>query len=366
MISHTHSAILSKTSCIPVRVDVDVQSHGLPFTTYSGLAGKIITESKERIRSALRNSGFVLPARKTGIHFSPSACIKNSSALDLAVAVGILGAYQIIPQQSDDRAFFGELRVDGSIAPIPHLFALIHAELQRGARTIIIPASQKECGVHFKNAQVIPVSTIQDCARWLTHNLSITPIPYVHPKIAHESQRSLSSAHLFEQRALEIAIRGKHSVLLYGPPGTGKSFLTQYLPTMLPPLTVQEWMDVNVVHARYSNDFLEKRPVSICLPTHTTSDIKRLVDQSISGLCIFDELHDFSLAHILNLKQLLEDPRLFIVATLNACPCGNAFSESVPCVCSRNAIANYWKKIPASIRDRFSLHLLVNDRYHCD
>lgn len=367
-----------------IEVEVHV-SQGMPSLTIVGLAEAAVRESKDRVRSAIINSGFQFPSKRLTINLAPADLPKDGSRLDLPIALGILIASGQIPENStDDYEFIGELALDGQLRPVTgtlsiamacqaaqHKLMLSH---QNAAEAAQLPQIEIYAAKHLK----------QVCAHFLKSDL----IPITAPTLfTQNEQYNLDLAdvkgQLRPRRALEIAAAGGHSILFRGPPGTGKTLLASRLPSILPPLTAQENLEVASIYSISSTQHpFGQRPFRA--PHHTASAIALVgggsqpkpgeITLAHLGVLFLDELPEFDRKVLEVLRQPLESKNIVIsrasrqitfpsdfqlIAAMNPCPCGYAFDQDSRCQCSAEAIKRYQNRISGPLLDRIDLHIDV-------
>ncbi|AVZ86739.1 MULTISPECIES: YifB family Mg chelatase-like AAA ATPase [unclassified Acinetobacter] len=367
-----------------IEVEVHISS-GLPSLTIVGLAEAAVRESKDRVRSAIINSGFLFPTKRLTINLAPADLPKDGSRLDLPIALGILIASGQLPENcTDGFEFIGELALDGHLRPVTGILPIAMA-CQQAQHRLLVPTNNLEEANQFPQFEVYAASHLQDvCAHFLgTSHLSTAP-----------KQENLTSTHyqfdladvkgqLRPRRALEIAAAGGHSLLFKGPPGTGKTLLASRLPSILPPLNAQENLEVasiySVANAQHT---FGQRPFRA--PHHTASAIALVgggsqpkpgeITLAHLGVLFLDELPEFDRKVLEVLRQPLESKEIVIsraarqmtfpanfqfIAAMNPCPCGYAFNQDSRCQCSVENIQRYQNRISGPLLDRIDLHIDV-------
>lgn len=377
-------------------IDTECQlSNGLPGITIVGLGNKAIDESRERVRSAFASSQIAMPKKRITINLAPADIPKESTSLDLAIALAILQADgQIKRPLEADTAAIGELGLDGTVRPVRGIIGKILAGQQRGIQKFFIPAANMVQAQLIPNVMLVPTTSIGELLNDINQdNLKLVttennPLP---PQNQAVYQYHLSEVIGQQQakRGMEITAAGGHNIFLNGPPGAGKSMLAHALPSILPPLTREEMLEVTQLHSLISGNYDElvtTRPFRA--PHHSASHIaivgggNNLRPGEISlahrGVLFFDEFPEFGRATIEALRQPLEDreitvarvkdtavyPANFIlVATANPCPCGY-YGTNKPCTCSAHAILRYRQKLSGPIMDRIDLYVNVQEIEH--
>lgn len=367
-----------------IEVEVHV-SQGLPSLTIVGLAEAAVRESKDRVRSAIINSGFQFPTKRLTINLAPADLPKDGSRLDLPIALGILIASGQLPENcTEDFEFIGELALDGHVRPISGALTLAMA-CQQAQHKIVLPQDNSQDISHLPNLECYPVSHLKEVCEHFLGNTKLSQV--------QSSSRSNDMPYKFDladvkgqlrpRRALEIAAAGGHSLLFKGPPGTGKTLLASRLPSILPPLSTQETLEVASIYSISNTPHIfGQRPFRA--PHHTASAIALVgggshpkpgeITLSHLGVLFLDELPEFDRKVLEVLRQPLESKEIIIsraarqitypanfqlIAAMNPCPCGYAFNQDSCCQCSRESIKRYQNRISGPLLDRIDLHIDV-------
>lgn len=367
-------------------IEVEVHlSQGLPSLTIVGLAEAAVRESKDRVRSAIINSGFQFPTKRLTINLAPADLPKDGSRLDLAIALGILIASGQLPEAcTDGFEFIGELALDGHLRPVTSALSIAMA-CQQAQRQLFIPKANLEQVEQLSEFQLYSANHLKQVCE---HFLGVQPIP------AHITQNNNHTqaykydlidvkGQLRPRRALEIAAAGGHSLLFKGPPGTGKTLLASRLPSILPPLSTQENLEVASIYSIANNQHhFGLRPFRA--PHHTASAIALVgggshpkpgeITLAHLGVLFLDELPEFDRKVLEVLRQPLESKEIVIsrasrqitfpanfqlIAAMNPCPCGYAFNQDSRCQCSPESIQRYQNRISGPLLDRIDLHIDV-------
>jgi len=390
LLAKVYSATLDGLDAAEVTVEVDT-TPGLRQFLLVGLPGTEVKEARDRVTRAVRNACYQWPKARITANLAPADMKKEGALLDLPIALGVLAASgSVRGDKLDDYTVVGELGLDGAVRRVAGVLATSLAARKSKKMGVIVPTENVREAAIVQEIDVIGVRTLSEAVAFLNGELDVHP---AHVDVDELFRRATGAGEDYEdvrgqelaKRAMTIAAAGGHNVIMIGPPGAGKSMIARRLPSILPPLTIEEALETSRIYSRVGkltsdNPLIVERPFRA--PHHTASSIALIggttdprpgeVSMAHNGVLFLDELPEFARSTLETLRQPLEDgyvtitrakrvarypTRFMLVATLNPCPCGHYGDATQECHCTPRQIQSYMSKISGPLLDRIDIHL---------
>lgn len=392
MFSKILSYALNGLEGVGVEIETDINK-GMVSYDLVGLPDAAVKESKERVRSAIKNSAFVFPVNKITVNLAPADIKKEGSQYDLPIAISLLKASDQLLSDTGGIIFLGELALDGAIRPVTGLLPILISARDKGFKRFIIPSANANEASYIEGLEVYAFATLKEVVAHLKGEIHVAPVAHrgysaVKEINNYDYDLSLVCGQAVAKRALEIAVAGGHNILFVGPPGSGKTLLARCIPTIMPDMTFDEALEVTKIHS-VAGELSDEGIVSLRpfrTPHHTATTASLCgggntkirpgeISMAHKGVLFLDELPEYSRHALESLRQPLEDRKITVTrvggavtypadfmlcAGMNPCPCGNYGSAYLQCTCTPAQINRYRTKISGPLMDRIDIQVEVD------
>lgn len=395
--------MLSKTICCGLKgidgyivcVETDI-SNGIPAFDIVGLADTAVKESRERVRAAIKNSGLEYPLKRITINLAPAHKRKEGTSFDLAIAIGILSAIGRVPGQClSESLFIGELSLDGTVKPVRGILPIVLCAKEEGIKKVFLPGENANEAAVVNGIEIFPINSLMQLVNHLNSHKNIDPyyidtndFDLFNSNFVYSLDFADVKGQANAKRALEVAASGGHNCIMLGSPGCGKTMLAKRLPSILPPLTFEESLEVTKIYSivgllKPGQSLVTERPFRA--PHHKISDVSLVgggripvpgeVSLANHGVLFLDEFSEFSKTAIEALRQPLEDgivtvsrinatvtypSKIMLVCAANPCKCGNHFENERACTCTYREVQQYKSKLSGPLMDRIDIQIEVS------